>query len=131
MSIYISAQGKVDALFASPLTAQMPNDCWNFEVQQRFTVRCRDEALLACAEGKTPAEDDPVWSCLATVLRDEYRKCDRALAKGGAAPRTCVLQSSPQAAELLFAAARAGRVQVAGSGPGKGSGELAAHWGTW
>ena len=57
-------------------------------------------------------------------LGDEYRKCDRALVKGGAAPRTCVLQSSPQAAELLFAAARAGRVEVAGRVPGKGFGNL-------
>ena len=107
-----------------PRKADLPSDSWNFEVQQRFAGRCREEALRACAGGGSPAELDPVWACMAAVLRDEYRKCDRALIEGGAAPRTCVLQSSPLAAELLFCAARAGRVNVAGRVPGKGFGNL-------
>ena len=55
---------------------------------------------------------NPVSDLSTEVLKDEYRKCDRELAKGAGAPRGCVLQSAPQAAELFFCAARAGRLAM-------------------
>lgn len=106
------------------LTANMPSDCWNFEVQQKFGAKCREEALAAFSDGKTPSDQDPVWSCMATVLKNDYRKCEKEAAKGGKAPQRCVLQSAKQAADLFFLQAKSGRIVVAGELPGKGSGNL-------